>query len=96
MLFMAIYRLRDPSEEAHNRALALLAKWKPPFELKLHYSRADGNGGVVILDAASAAAVLEGVHPWLPFFEIDVCPAVAVEDAIPIFMRVNAWRESVK
>lgn len=96
MLFMAIYRLRNPSEEAHKRALALFSSWRPPFELKTHYSRADGNGGIAILEATTAAAVLEGVHPWLPFFEIDICPAVEVQDAIPIFMRANAWRETVK
>jgi hypothetical protein len=96
MLFMAIYRLRNPSEESHKRALALFTNWKPPFDIKAHYSRADGNGGVAIFEATDPAVVLEGTHPWLPFFEIEVCPALDVQDSIPIFMRANAWRDSVK
>lgn len=96
MLFMAIYRLRNPSEESHKRALMLFTSWTPPFEIKAHYSRADGNGGVAIFESTDAAVVLEGVHPWLPFFEIEICPALDVQDSVPIFMRANAWRDSVK
>lgn len=96
MLFMAIYRLRNPSEESHNRALKLFGSWVPPFEIKHHYSRADGNGGVAIFEATDAAAVLEGTHPWLPFFEVEICPAIDATDSIPIFLRANSWRDSVK
>lgn len=96
MLFVAIYRLRNPSEEAHKRTLALFSSWTPPFEMKGHYSRADGNGGVAIFEAADAAIVLEGVHPWLPFFEIELCPAIDAQESIPIFVRANAWRDAVK
>lgn len=59
MLFMAVYRLRNPSEESHKRALQLFTNWTPPFEIKAHYSRADGNGGVVLFDAADATVLLE-------------------------------------
>jgi hypothetical protein len=96
MLFMAIYRLRDPSEESHKRVLELFMNWKPPFEIKAHYSRADGNGGVALFEATDAAVVLEGAHPWLPFFDVDICPALDMQESVPIFMRVNDWRDSVK
>ena len=95
MLFAAVYRLRNPSEQLGKRSLALFTNWKPPFEFKAHYSRADGNGGVAILEATDAAVVLEGIAPWTPFFDFELSPVVEIQEAVPILMRVNAWRDSV-
>jgi hypothetical protein len=59
-----------------------------------HFARSDG-GGIAILEADSAAQVVEGISPWLAFFDFDVTPVVPDEEAVPLFMKTNAWRDSV-
>ena len=95
MLFAAIYTLRSPSEESERRSLQLFTSWQPPFEFKAHYARGDGEGGIAIFEADSAAQVVEGISPWAPFFKFEVTPVVPIEDAVPVFMKNNAWRDSV-
>jgi hypothetical protein len=95
MLFAAIYRQRQPTEETMKRSLALFTSWQPPFEFKSHWALANGSGGIAIIEAQEAAVVLEGVSPFVPFFEFEVTPVVDIMDAVPIFMKVNAWRDSV-
>ena len=95
MLFAAIYRQKRPTEESTKRGLALFTNWQPPFEFKGHWALADGSGGIAIFEAADAAVVLEGIVPFVPFFEFEVTPIVDINDAVPVFMKVNAWRDSV-
>ena len=98
MLFAVIYTARgNSSEESEKRSLQLFANWTPPagFEFKSHYSFADGTGGIAIVDAQSAEAVLEAHAPWGPFFNYRTVPVVDVEASIPIFDTSNAWRDSV-
>jgi hypothetical protein len=95
MEFVVIYRPRNPSEESERRTLALFTNWEPPFEFKHHWARGDGEGGVAIIEADSAAQVLEGISPWAPYLAFEVAPAVPMEDAVPIFMKNQAWAESV-
>jgi hypothetical protein len=95
MLFAAIYRPRQPTEESEKRSLALFTNWQPPFEFKAHWARADGDGGIAILEADDAAVVLEGIVPYIPFFEFELSPLVDIMDAVPIFMKTNAWRDSI-
>jgi hypothetical protein len=98
MLFAVSYTARDVTEEKEKRSLSLFTNWRPPagYEFKAHYSLADGSGGVAIVEASSSAALLEAHAPWGPFFEFRTIPVVEVEAAVPIFQRVNAWRDSVK
>lgn len=99
MLFAAVYKpVGDPSEEKQKRILQLFTNWQPPagFEFKTHYFRADGNGGIAIVEAASAAALAEGIAPWAPFFYFEISPIVEATEGVPIFQRVNAWRDSVR
>jgi len=98
MLFAVLYTARDVTEEKEKRSLSLFTNWKPPagYEFKAHYSLADGSGGVAIVEANSTAALLEAHAPWGPFFEFRAIPAVEVDKAVPIFQKVNAWRDSVK
>jgi hypothetical protein len=98
MLFVVQYTARDVTEEKDKRSLNLFTNWKPPagYEFKAHYSLADGSGGVAIVEVSSAAALLEAHAPWGPFFEFRSVPVVEVDKAVPIFQRVNAWRDSVK
>ena len=95
MLFLAIYRPNTPSEASEKRSLQLFTNWTPPFEFKAHYTRADGHGGVAVFEADSAAQVLEGISPFAAFLDFEVTPAVEIEQAVPIFMKTNAWRDSV-
>jgi Protein of unknown function (DUF3303) len=98
MLFATVYTLTgDGTEEKQKRVLQLFTNWKVPegFEFKAHYARADGNGGIAIVEASSVAALLEGIAPWAPFFHFETSAVMDIMDAVPILMRVNAWRDSV-
>ena len=79
---------REPRRLAHRR--------QPPFEFKAHWARADGSGGIAIIEADSPATLLEGIAPWVPFFDFDIAPVLPVEEAVPVFQKVNAWRDSVR
>ena len=96
MLFAAVYRGKPhTSEERDKRQLALFTNWQPPFEFKHHWARADQNGGIAIFEADSAAVVLEGIAPWNTYLDFEVTPIVAIEEAVPLLMKTNAWRDSV-
>ena len=74
MLFAAIYRTTNTTEEAQQRSLQLFTSWQPPVDFKAHYALADGSGGIAILETDDAAAVLEAVAPFTPFFDFEVTP----------------------
>jgi hypothetical protein len=96
MLFAAIYRPRDSvSEESQKRGLQLFANWTPPYEFKAHWARADGHGGIAIIESDSVEALIEGVAPWGPFFEFEVTPVMDIQQAVPALQRSFAWRDSV-
>jgi hypothetical protein len=96
MLFTAIYTPKNESEQSQRRSLQLFTIWKPPFEFKAHYARADGKGGIAIFDADDPAVVLEGIAPFTPFFDFEVTPVTEIENAVSVFQRVNEWRDSVR
>jgi Protein of unknown function (DUF3303) len=89
------YTGKAQSEESQKRSLQLFQSWEPPFEFKHHWARANADGGIAVVDTESAEALLEGIAPRTPFFTFDVTPIVAVEDAMPLFAKTNAWRNSV-
>lgn len=98
MLFAVLYRFRSSiTEETQKRALELFTNWKVPegVEFKAHYWRADGKGGIAIVEARSAAALFESTAPWVPFFDFETSSVIDVAEGVPIQMRVNAWRDSV-
>ena len=98
MLFATIYTPRGTgSEEASKRAQQIYSQWKPPagLEIKAFYSFADGNGGIAIAEATSAAAMLETISPFAPYFEYKVVPIVEIAEAMAIGQRANAWRDSL-
>jgi hypothetical protein len=94
MLFGIVYSERNPSEESQQRTLQLFTSWEPPVEFKGHWVFPSG-GGIGIVEADSAAAVVEAIAPWTPFFDFKVEPVVAVEEGVPIFMKTNAWRAAI-
>jgi len=97
MLFAAIYRPREAgaSEEAQKRSTALFTSWEPPFEFKAHYARGDGRGGIAVIETDDAQSIVEGISPWQPFFEFEVTPIIPIEEAVPLFLKTNAWRDSI-
>jgi hypothetical protein len=98
MLFALTYIARNSTEKKEKRSLNLFTHWKPPagYEFKSHYSLADGTGGIAIVEASSTAAILEAHAPWGPFFDFKIVPIVEIEKAVPVFQRVQAWRESIE
>jgi hypothetical protein len=50
---------------------------------------------VAVFEADDASTVLEGVTPFTPFFEFTVTPVIDVQDAVPVYMKVNSWRDSI-
>jgi hypothetical protein len=96
MLFGLLYAPLDgTTEETQKRSLQLFTQWSPPFEFKAHYARGDGKGGIAILESDTAEAIVEGISPWLPFFEFEAMPVVDIQAAVPLFQRAYAWRDSV-
>jgi hypothetical protein len=98
MLFAVIYTARDLSEDQEKRSLTLFTNWKPPsgYEFKAHYAFADGSGGVGIIEARSAAALLEAHAPWVTFFDFKTLPLVEVTESTPILQKVLKWRDSIR
>jgi Protein of unknown function (DUF3303) len=94
MLFGIVYMPRNPSEAGDKRSLQLFTSWQPPIEFKGHWALATG-GGIAVAEADSAEAMIEAIAPWGAYFDFRVEPATPVENAVPIFMKTNAWRDSV-
>jgi hypothetical protein len=99
MLFASIYTFRPGTTEATIKRLTnLFVNWQPPkgCTIKVHYSFADGSGGMSIVDTTSEAAIYEANLPWVPFIEIRLVPIVEIDKAVPLGLAAIAWRESVK
>ena len=99
MLFALTYTPRSGlTEERDKRTLKLFTNWRPPsgVDFKGFYDYADGDGGIAIIEAASAGALLETTAPWAAFFEFRARPVVAVEESTPIFEKAFAWRDSIR
>jgi uncharacterized protein DUF3303 len=96
MLFGVLYSPRDNvTEETQKRGLQLFTNWSPPFEFKANYSRGDGKGGIAIVETDSVEAIIEGIAPWVPFFEFEVTPVMDIQAAVPALQRAQDWRDSV-
>jgi Protein of unknown function (DUF3303) len=99
MLFGVTYEPRPGGDEdRQERALQVFTEWSPPegLDIRAMYFRADGNGGLAIVEAESAAPIAEAVAPFSPFFEYEVVPLMEPQEAIPVLKRAMEWRESVR
>lgn len=94
MEFGVVYTERNPTEESQKRSVQLFTAWDPPVEFKGHWVFATG-GGMAVIEGATAAAVVEAIAPWTPFFDFRVEPVAPAEEGVPIVMKTNAWRDSV-
>jgi hypothetical protein len=97
MLIGGTYTTRIDSEASSKRNLQLFANWTTPagFEFKAHWARADGKGGMFIAEAATAEALLEATAPWSTRLDFDIAPIVEITSAVPLFMKVQAWMDTV-
>ena len=97
MLFSIVYTSTHIDEEGDKRSIDLFKNWTSPagFEFKSHYAFADGSGGAAIVDVASPEAMLEALTPFQAFNDFEAVPVVEISAAVPIFDKVNAWRDSV-
>lgn len=96
MLFGLFYTPADGTTEGtEKRVLELFAQWKAPYEFKAFYARADGKGGIAIIETDNAETVLEGITPWTAFLEFEVSPLVDIQAAVPVLQRIYEWRDSV-
>ncbi len=98
MLFATIFTPRGTGgEEASKRVQQIYSPWKPAagVEIKAFYDFADGNGGIAISETTSAAAILETISPFGPYFEYKVVPIVEMGEAVSIGQKVTAWRDSI-
>jgi hypothetical protein len=86
------------TEERDKRTLKLFSSWRPPagVEFKGFYDYADSNGGIAIVEAASAEVMLEAVAPWASFFAFTARPVVPTEKAAAIYEKAIAWRDSIR
>jgi len=99
MLFASIYTYRAGTTEATSKRLTtLFMNWQPPkgYTIKVHYSFADGSGGMTLVETDSESAMYEANLPWLPFIEFRVVPIIEIDKAVPLGLAAIAWRESVK
>jgi uncharacterized protein DUF3303 len=98
MLFVALWENRAGTEETDKRLLNLFTNWRPPagVEFKGFYDFADASGGVAIVEANSADAILETTAPWGAFLKFTVRPIVPSDKATAIYGKSIAWRDSIR
>jgi hypothetical protein len=99
MLFSNTYSFREPvTEESLKRFMHLFSQWQYPKGVarKAHYTNVDGSGGIVIYEADTAEAVFEASGPWHPWLAMRIVPILEIEAAVPITMKIHAWRDSFK
>jgi hypothetical protein len=98
MLLEISYKSRANASEANDkRVMQLFGKWKPPagLEVKAHYLRADGSG-FLIVEADSAAPLLEANAVYSTWLEYEVTPIVDISEAVPAIDRAYNWRDKVR
>lgn len=99
MLFAITWTNRaGATEETDKRVLELFQNWQPPagLDFKAFYDYADCNGGIAIVEANSAEAILEGTAPWATFLNFTIRPIVSTEESPAILKKAYAWRDSVR
>jgi len=98
MLFMIHYRPKSNWTEAiAKRAARLFDDWNPPagFNIQAHYARSDSEGGLVIVEAESPAAIMEATSTFALYYEHNVSPIVEISQAVPIVHRTRQWRDTI-
>lgn len=102
MLFQINYKTRaggtaEENEASGKRALALFSKWSPPagLEVKSFLSRADGNGGTLVVETDDIKVLAEGPAKFSGLNEFEIVPVLDITDAIAIFGEAADWHSSI-
>lgn len=97
VLFHVSWTFINPSEEGQKRSLDLFSKWQPPAGADFvgFYGRADGSGGVAIIEADSAQTLAQTTNPWTPWLRFEVTPIIPIEESAAIAGEAAAWRDSL-
>ena len=95
MLFHVTWDFIDRSETGQKRGRLLFSKWEPgPGKFQGFYGFADGNGGVALIEAASAADLAKTLAPWTPFLRFTVQAILPIRESAEISGAAAAWREA--
>ena len=95
MLFHVTWEFIDRSEAGQKRSLQLFSKWQPgPAQFLGFYGFADGNGGVALIEGASAADLAKTISPWTPFLKFTVRPLLPIQESSQIAGEALAWRDA--
>jgi len=92
MLFASMGTLRaNCTEEGEREVLRRFSTWAPAAgaELKALYVTADGRSNIGIFEATSAAALLESLLPFAPFFDVEVKPIMDASESTPLYRRAR-------
>jgi hypothetical protein len=95
MLFHVTWDFIDRSESGQKRSLQLFSKWTPgPAQFQAFYGFADGNGGVALVEAASAADLATTFAPWTPFIRFTMQAIVPIRESAAIAVAAADWRDA--
>jgi hypothetical protein len=95
MLFHVTWEFIDRSEAGQKRSLQLFSKWTPgPGQFQAFYGFADGNGGVALIEAGSAADLCKTIAPWTPFLKFTTRVVLPIRESAEINGTAAVWRES--
>ena len=97
MLFHIIWEFTDRTEAGQRRGLTLFSKWQPPAEVEFKgfYGFADGNGGVALVEAESAADLARTTAPWTPYLRFTATPILPIDESSAISAAAAQFRDSV-
>ena len=95
MLVGGNYRFRSGIDQ--RAGLKRFMSWNPPagFTFQGHWARADGNGGIFIAEAESAAAVFEAAGAFADLIDFEIVPVMDIMESVPISLRLQEWVDSV-
>jgi hypothetical protein len=95
MLFHVTWDFIDRSETSQERSRHLFSKWTPgPAQFQAFYGFADGNGGVALIEAGSAADLAKTIAPWTPFLKFTTQAILPIREASDILGVAAAWRDA--
>jgi hypothetical protein len=83
MLFISEYTFRpNMNKDDTAKLMTLFGQRGAEPGTIAHYVKADGTGGVVILDQEDAVKAFEGTLAYAEYLDFKVSPVITIEDAL--------------
>ena len=79
-----------------NPSSSLVDEIRAGYAFQGLFDYADGDGGIAIVEADSAEALLEAHAVFSAFFEFRARPIVDAMKAVPLMQKAHAWRDTIK